>query len=73
MNICPSKGSIINLFAGTFVLGSVLLSIFVSSNWVFFTGFVGFMLIISSLTGFCPLALILKAIGVKEEKCCVRN
>ncbi|MEC1719133.1 YgaP family membrane protein [Schinkia azotoformans] len=73
MNICPSKGSIIHLLAGIFVLGSVLLSIFVNSNWLFFTGFVGFMLIIASLTGFCPLALILKAIGVKEEKCCVRN
>lgn len=73
MGVCPSKGSIIHLLAGIFVLGSVLLSIFVNSNWLFFTGFVGFMLIIASLTGFCPMAFILKAIGVKEEKCCTRS
>ncbi|WP_017756509.1 YgaP family membrane protein [Calidifontibacillus oryziterrae] len=72
MEICPSKGSIIHLIAGIFVLGSVFLSIFVHSHWIFFTGFVGFMLILSSLTGFCPMALILKAIGVKENKCCAK-
>ncbi|WP_458413758.1 DUF2892 domain-containing protein [Schinkia sp. CFF1] len=72
MKVCPSKGSIINLVAGLFVLASVLLSLLVSTNWLYFTGFVGAMLIISSLTGFCPMALLLKAIGIKEDKCCIR-
>lgn len=72
MQVCPSKGSIIHLIAGIFVLGSVLLSVFVHYHWIYFAGFVGFMLILSSLTGFCPMAFILKALGVKEDKCCVK-
>lgn len=51
--------------AGTFVLVSVLLAVYHSLNWLWFTGFVGANLLQSSLTGFCPLAIILKKIGVK--------
>ena len=51
--------------AGIFILSSVLLSIFHSPNWLFFTAFVGLNLLQSSFTGFCPLAVLLKKAGVK--------
>jgi Inner membrane protein YgaP-like, transmembrane domain len=49
---------------GVFVLGSVTLSIVHSRNWLYFTGFVGFMLLQSSLTDWCPLLLILEKSGL---------
>ena len=51
--------------AGIFILSSVLLSVFHSPNWLFFTAFVGLNLMQSSFTGFCPLAVLLKKAGVK--------
>jgi hypothetical protein len=59
----------VRLFAGSFVLISLALGapaspIFVSANWLWFTAFVGANLFQSSLTGFCPLVNILKAVGV---------
>lgn len=52
-------------FAGTMVLVSLLLSVFHSPYWLWFTAFVGANLLQSSFTGFCPLAIVLKKIGVK--------
>jgi hypothetical protein len=62
---------IIRLVAGSFVLLSLGLGvqgspIFHSSNWLWFTAFVGLNLAQSSLTGFCPLEKILKAAGMKS-------
>ena len=51
-------------FAGTVVLVSLLLGIFVSPYWFLLTGFVGLNLLQASFTGFCPLAMILKKFGV---------
>lgn len=70
MFLVNGKGSLIRLIAGSFVLLSVLLSHYVSQYWLIFTGFVGLMLIVSALTGFCPMELILKMFGVKERKIC---
>ena len=53
------------MFAGLFVLGSAILSQIHSPYWLLFTAFVGANLFQSSFTGFCPLAKILKAMGVK--------
>jgi hypothetical protein len=52
-------------FAGTVVLASLLLAHFVSPNWLWLTAFVGANLLQSSFTGFCPLALVLKRLGIK--------
>jgi hypothetical protein len=54
---------IVMAFAGTVILVSVLLSIYHNVNWLWLTGFVGFNLLQSSFTGFCPLATILKKMG----------
>ncbi|RKD92194.1 YgaP family membrane protein [Mangrovibacterium diazotrophicum] len=56
---------IIRAVAGTFVLVSILLAVYVNINWLFFTGFVGLNLLQSSFTKFCPLEYILKKSGVK--------
>ena len=52
-------------FAGTVVLASLALGITVNANWFWLTGFVGFNLLQSSFTGFCPLAIILRRLGMK--------
>ena len=52
-------------FAGAFILISLLLYLVHSHYWLWFTAFVGANLLQSAFTGFCPLAKILKAFGVK--------
>lgn len=54
----------IRRFAGTFVLGSLALGWWVNPAWFLFTAFVGFNLLQSSLTGFCPLQKMLAAAGL---------
>jgi hypothetical protein len=56
----------VNAFAGLLVLASVVLSHYVSPNWMWLTVFVGLNLLQASFTGFCPAARIFKAFGVKE-------
>jgi hypothetical protein len=51
--------------AGVFILSSVLLSIYHNQNWLWFTGFVGANLFQAAFTGFCPIAKIMKAAGLK--------
>jgi hypothetical protein len=51
--------------AGAMVLSSVALGVFVSPGWFWLTAFVGANLFQASFTGFCPLALVLKRIGVQ--------
>lgn len=52
--------------AGSFILLSVILSQIHSLYWLFFTAFVGVNLLQSSITGFCPLAVVLKKVGVRS-------
>jgi hypothetical protein len=61
---------LIRLVAGIFVLGSVLLGLFVHQGFIYFTGFVGLMLTIFALTGFCPMSIILYAFGARERCNC---
>lgn len=61
---------LIRRFAGTFVLASLLLAHFHSPYWLWFTAFVGFNLLQSSFTNFCPLEMILKKFHVGEGDCC---
>ena len=51
--------------AGSFILISLLLAHFHSVNWLWFTAFVRTNLLQSAFTGFCPMAMILKKIGIK--------
>ena len=53
-------------FAGTVVLVSLFLGLQFSQNWFWLTGFVGANLLQSSFTGFCPLAMLLRKLGVRS-------
>lgn len=61
---------IIRRFAGAFILASLILAHYHSANWLWFTAFVGFNLLQSSFTGFCPLEIILRKLGVGKGACC---
>ena len=66
---------IIRRFAGSFILISLALAHYHSPYWLWFTAFVGFNLLQSSFTNFCPLAIILKRCGAGREagNCCGAN
>ena len=53
-------------FAGCFILISLTLAHFYSPQWLWFTAFVGANLLQSAFTGFCPLAIILKKLGIQS-------
>lgn len=56
---------IVLAFAGTVVLLGLLLAVLVSPWWLLLSAFVGLNLLQSAFTGFCPLARILKGLGIK--------
>lgn len=51
-------------WAGIVVLVSVLLSVLHSPYWLLLTAFAGVNLLQASVTGFCPIAVLLKKLGV---------
>ncbi len=52
-------------FAGIMILASVALSQLHHVYWLGLTAFVGANMLQAAFTGFCPLAMILKKLGVK--------
>lgn len=54
------------LLAGTMTLLSALLVAVVSPWWLLLTTFVGLNLLQSSITGFCPAAVIFRRLGVSS-------
>lgn len=60
------KNRIVHAVAGIFILASVLLSVFVNQNWLWFTAFVGANLLQSSFTNWCLMSDILARFGVKD-------
>jgi hypothetical protein len=54
---------IVRMFAGTLILTSLALAHYHSQNWLWVTAFVGFNLLQSSITKFCPLEIVLKKLG----------
>ena len=64
---------LVHVFAGFFILLSLALGVeasplFVSSYWLWFTAFVGLNLFQSGFAKVCPLAFILKKLGVPESR-----
>ena len=51
-------------FAGVMILASVVLVYLVSPWWLLLTAFVGLNLLQSSVTGFCPAAIVFRKLGV---------
>lgn len=56
----------IHVIAGIFILISLALGTWVNAYWYLFTAFVGLNLLQYGFSGFCPMAVILKKIGVRE-------
>jgi hypothetical protein len=63
---------IVRRFAGAFILASLLLAYYHSLYWLWVAAFVGFNLLQSSFTNFCPLEIILRKLGVGRDggSCC---
>jgi hypothetical protein len=57
---------IIRAIAGSFILLSLVLALYVNQNWLWFTAFVGANLLQSSITKWCLMEDILKKLGVKD-------
>lgn len=64
--------NLIRALAGTLVLASLALAHYVHPNWIWMTVFVGFNLLQSAFTGFCPAEMLLKKLGVGKGggSCC---
>ncbi len=52
-------------FAGIVVLVSVALTYFVHPAWMWLTVFAGANMLQAAFTGFCPAAMVFKALGIK--------
>lgn len=52
-------------FAGSMIILSLILAQWLSPWWLLLTLFVGVNLLQSSFTGFCPLARLLRKLGLK--------
>lgn len=52
-------------FAGVMIFVSLALTLLVSPYWMWFTAFIGTNMMQSAITGWCPAAMIFKALGVK--------
>ena len=55
---------IILAFTGSMILISLLLGYFVAPAWLLLAAFVGLNLLQSAFTGFCPLAMLLRRLGL---------
>ena len=53
-------------FAGTVVLGSLVLGYFLSPYWFLLTAFAGLNMLQASFTGICPAAMVFKRLGVRS-------
>ncbi len=58
----------LRLIAGAVVLVSLGLSLAHSPYWLIMTGLVGFSLFQSGFTNWCPMMVLLRLLGVKNEK-----
>ena len=59
---------VVKIIAGTFILISAVLVIWVSKWWLIWTALIGVNLIQSAFTGWCPASGILAKLGV--QGCC---
>ena len=55
------------LVVGVVVLGSVLLAVYHSPNWLWLTGIMGAHLVQASFTGMCPVVAALKRMGLPSR------
>lgn len=57
---------VVMAFAGSVILVTLALYAFAGLEWaLYLTAFVGANMLQAAFTGFCPLAIVLKKIGIK--------
>ncbi|MBL4801635.1 MAG: DUF2892 domain-containing protein [Emcibacter sp.] len=59
---------VIFAFAGVMIMLSLALALTVHLYWLGLAAFVGVNMLQAAFTGFCPLAIMLKKVGVKPGK-----
>ncbi|NAY90768.1 DUF2892 domain-containing protein [Muricauda sp. JGD-17] len=60
------KNRIVRAAAGSFILISLMLAIYININWLWFTAFVGANLFQSAFTKWCLMEDILTKFGIRE-------
>ena len=67
----------IRALAGTLVLTGLILSHYSNPNWIWLSVFVGFNLLQSAFTHFCPAEMLLRRLGVggacRGNACCSKR
>ncbi|MCW3837430.1 DUF2892 domain-containing protein [Sphingomonas canadensis] len=56
------------VFAGCVVLAGIALSLWVHPWWIALSAFAGLNMIQAAFTGFCPAAMLFKALGARPGK-----
>jgi len=59
----------LHVVAGIFIIASLALGKWVNPYWFLFTSFVEVNLFQFGFSGFCPMAIILRKLGVKDGYC----
>ncbi len=59
---------IVFAFAGVMIMLSLALALTIHIYWLGLAAFVGLNMFQAAFTGFCPLAIMLKKVGVKPGK-----
>jgi hypothetical protein len=54
------------VFAGVVVLAGIVLSMTVHPWWIALSAFAGLNMIQAAFTGFCPAAMLFKALGLRS-------
>jgi len=65
----PASGNLdswVFRIAGIIILTSLLLTFFYSNYWLWLNAFVGANMLQASFTGFCPLANLLRKMGIQS-------
>lgn len=66
MTVSMTVEPMLRFIAGIFVIGSVLLGMFVHPGFFWFTLFVGLNLLVSGPINWCPMMSFLKKAGVRS-------
>jgi hypothetical protein len=61
------KENALFVFAGSMILISIALTLYVHPNWFWFTAFIGVNMIQSAFTGFCIPTIIMGKLGMKSK------
>ena len=62
-----TRNNIIHAVAGLMILTGLALAYWLHPNWILLPAFVGFNLLQSAFSGFCPLEIMLRRAAIGRE------